>query len=99
MLPAPMNPICMRSEYGGSAGAILTRRERPSGLVEEALFDELGLLLGRDLNVARGQHEDLVRDPLHAAVEGVRQAAGEVDQPLGEVVVGVLEVQDDRDAL
>ena len=57
-----------------------------SGLVEEALLDELRALLRRDLDVARREHEDLVGDPLHAAVERVGQAAGEVDEALGEVV-------------
>ena len=57
---------------------------RPAGsaLVEKALFDQPRALLGGDLDVARGEHEDLVGDPLHAAVERVGKAAGEVDQAL-----------------
>ena len=58
---------------------------RGSGLVEEALLDQPRALLGRDLDVARREQEDLVGDPLHAAVERVGQAGGEVDQALGEV--------------
>ena len=57
------------------------------GLVEEAAaLEEPGALLGRDLDVARRQQEDLVGDPLHAAVERVREAAREVDQPLRELL-------------
>src|SRR6478672_3283555 len=68
-----------------------------SALVEEALLDELRAFLSRDLDVARREHEDLVGDPLHAAVEGVGEPAGEVDEALGEVGLDALEVQDDRD--
>src|SRR5437667_236428 len=57
--PRAMLPAPMRPSTTGSA------------LVEEALFDELRALLRRDLDVARREHEDLVGDPLHAAVEGV----------------------------
>ena len=65
-----------------------TRPSPASGLVEEALLDQLRAFLGRDLDVARREHEDLVGDPLHAAVERVREAAGEVDQALAELGVG-----------
>src|SRR4051812_10006065 len=58
-----------------------------SGLVEEALFDQRCALLRGDLDVARREHEHLVGDPLHAAVERVGQPAGEVDEALGEVGV------------
>src|SRR6476646_8069189 len=69
-------------------------------LIEEAAaFQELRALLGGDLDVARGEQEDLVGDALHPAVECVRQAAGEVDQALGELLVGALEVEDHRDAV
>ena len=58
-------------------------------LVEEAAaLEQPGALLGGDLDVARGQQEDLVGDALHAAVQGVGQPAGEVDQALGELLVG-----------
>src|SRR3954465_713234 len=81
MFPLPMSPST-----------------RPSlGLVEEALFDQPRALLRRDLDVARREHEPLVGDPLHAAVEGVGQPAGEVDEALGEVGVDALEVEDHRD--
>src|SRR5438874_7075516 len=70
------------------------------GLVEEAAaLEESRALLGGDLDIARSEEEDLVGDPLHAAVEGVRQAAGKVDQPLRELLIGALQVEDDRDRL
>src|ERR1700728_400144 len=68
-----------------------------SGLVEEALLDQPRALLGGDLDVARSQHEDLVGDALHAAIERVCEAAGEVDQALGEIGLGALEVEDHGD--
>src|SRR5256885_10193709 len=52
MLPDPMKPTCM--------GPVSLR------LVEEALLDQAGALLCRDLDVARGGQEDLVADPLHS---------------------------------
>src|SRR5215204_1819939 len=70
---------------------------QPLGLVEEALFDETRPLFRGDLHVARREQEDLVRDALHAAVECVREPGREVDQPLREVRVRRLEVEDDRD--
>src|SRR5512133_875305 len=85
--PRAMLPAPMRPSTTGSA------------LVEEALFDELRAFLRRDLDVARREHEDLVGDPLHAAVEGVGEPAGEVDEALGEVGLDALEVQDDRDGV
>src|SRR5919206_2816486 len=67
-------------------------------LVEEAAaLEQARPLLGGDLDVSRGQQEDLVGDTLHPAVERVGEAAREVDQPLREVLVGALQVQDDRD--
>src|SRR4051812_11479996 len=73
---------------------------RLSGLVEEAAaLQQCGALLRRDLDVARGEQEDLVGDTLHAAVEGVGEAAREVDQPLRELGVRALQVEDHRDAL
>src|ERR1044071_7095335 len=57
-------------------------------LVEEAAaLEHAGALLRRDLDVPGRQEEDLVRDPLHPAVEGVREAAPEVDQPLRKLGV------------
>src|SRR5437870_13321273 len=70
------------------------------GLVEEAAaLEEPRALLGRHLDVSRREQKDLVGDALHAAVEGIREAAGEVDQALGEILVGALQVEDDRDRL
>ena len=68
-----------------------------SGLVEEALLDQPRALLRRHLDVARGEEEDLVGDLLHAAVERVGEAGGEVDEALGEVAVDALQVHDHRD--
>src|SRR6266536_3806011 len=69
-------------------------------LVEEAAaLEQLRALLGGDLDVARRQQEDLVGDALHAAVEGVREPAREVDQALRELGVGALQVEDHRDLL
>src|SRR6476619_8592295 len=68
-------------------------------LVEEAPLEHPRPVLGRELDVGRRQEEDLVGDPLHPAVERVREPAGEVDQPLGELRVGGLEVQDHGDAV
>src|SRR3954447_16786613 len=84
MLPLPISPSMRRGSLR---------------LVEEALFDQPRALLRRDLDVARREHEHLVGDPLHAAVEGVGQPAGEVDEALGEVGVGALQVEDDRDVV
>ena len=69
-----------------------------SGLVEEAAAIEgAGALLGRHLDVARREQEDLVGDALHAPVERVGQPAREVDQALRQLRVGALEVEDHRD--
>ena len=70
---------------------------RLSELIEEALLNEARLLLGRDLDVARREQEDLVAHALHAAVERVREAAAEVDEALGELGVGALQIDDDGD--
>src|SRR4051795_531673 len=90
-----------RPQPRASPRAMLPAPMRPSrtasALVEEALFDELRALLRRDLDVARREHEDLVGDPLHAAVQGVGQAAREVDEPLAQVVLDALEVEHHRD--
>src|SRR4051794_32385235 len=91
MLPAPISPICMAPKDRDGPPV---RRLR---LVEEALLDEAGPLLHRHLDVARGEQEHLVGDPLHAAVHGIREPGGEVDKPLREVRVRALKVQDHRD--
>src|ERR1700712_3904251 len=56
----------------------------PSGLVEELALEVARAILGRQLDIAGREQEDLVRDPLHATVERVGEARGEVDQPLAE---------------
>src|SRR5438132_7399969 len=69
-------------------------------LVEEsAALEHPRPLLGGHLDVPRREQEDLVGDALHAAVQRVGEAAREVDQPLRELGVGALEVEDDRDRL
>src|SRR6476659_7229860 len=90
MFPAPANPTFIAGKRS---------RQGVSGLVEEALLDQASLLLGRYLHVARRQQEGLVGDLLHAALERVRETGGEVDQPLGELGVGRLQVQDHRNGL
>src|SRR5215208_2675826 len=69
---------------------------RRLGLVEKAALEEAGLLLGGDLDVLGCQQEDPLGDPLHAATEGVGHARGEVDQPLRELAVGRLKIDDHR---
>src|SRR3954447_451425 len=68
-------------------------------LVEEAPLEHPRPVFGGQLDVARSEQEDLVGDALHAAVERVREAAREVDQPLRQLAVRRLEVEDDRDAV
>src|SRR5919201_1840027 len=83
-----------------SMGVPSRRPARFLRLVEEAAaLEQLCPLLGGDLDVSRREEEDLVRDALHPAVQRVGQAAGEVDQPLRELGVRVLEVEDHRDRL
>ena len=84
-VPAPMKPTCM------AAG-----RESQDWLKKPFSISARALLRG-DLDVARREQEHLVGDPLHAAVERVGEAGGEVDQALGEVGVGALQVDDHRD--
>src|SRR5439155_26087120 len=83
------------------------RRRGPTGetwfppcllrLVEEAALEQPRALLRGDFHVSGRQQEDLVRHPLHAAVERVGEPAREVDQPLRELLVGALEIEDHRD--
>src|SRR5687767_4224237 len=99
MFPAPMRPSFIAPEaYPARLNVMAAHRAPPgacptSRLVEEALFDQAGALLRRHLDVARREQEHLVGDPLHPAVERVRQAGGEVDQPLGELGVRALEIE------
>src|ERR671934_2602291 len=80
--------MAIRREFGS------TGRTPGLGLVEEAALDQAGPLFRRDLDVTRREEEDLVGDALHATVEGVGEAAGEVDQALGKLGIGALEIQD-----
>src|SRR6266508_3190699 len=69
-------------------------------LVEEAAaFQETRALLCGNFDVAGRQEKHLVGNTLHPAVKRVRQAAGEVDQALREVLVGALEIEDDGNRL
>src|SRR5919199_98155 len=95
MFPLPTRPITAGS-VEDAPGAPPRDRSR---LVEEALLDQPRPLLRRDLDVARRQHEDLVGDPLHAAVERVGETRREVDEALGEVGLRALQVEDHRDAV
>src|SRR5215203_6512890 len=88
MFPAPISPTLIGAEAYGRAAL---------GLVEKALLDQTGPLFRRDLDVPGREEEDLVGDPLHAAVERVREAGREVDEPLREIRVAALEVEDDGD--
>src|SRR5919204_6778545 len=86
--PAWMTP--MRPSSGRTRGFLR--------LVEEAAaLEHPRALLGRDLDVLRRQQEDLVGHALHASVERVREPAREVDQPLRELRVRALQVEDHRD--
>src|SRR3990167_5520912 len=65
-------------------------------LVEEAAsLEHLRPLVSRELDVRGCEQKDLVGHALHAAVQGVREAACEVDQPLRQLLVSALEVEDD----
>src|SRR6266540_97665 len=81
------------AEFGPQRGLPL----KGLSLVEEAAaLEESRALLGGDLDVSRREQEDLVGDALHSAAKRVGEPAREVDQPLGELSVGALEVEDDR---
>src|SRR5829696_640833 len=97
MFPAPMSPSCTKFRLDRASGARPTSARPALALVEEALLDQTGTLLGRDVDVARGEQEHLVGDALHAPVERVGEAGGEIDEALREVGIGALQVEDDRD--
>src|SRR6187549_427032 len=64
-----------------------TPKGQTLGRVEEAAaLEQACALFRRHFDVAWRQQEDLVGDALHAAVQGVREPAGEVDQALGELL-------------
>src|SRR5712692_7944333 len=70
------------------------------GLVKEpSAFEPAGALLCAHFHVSRRQQEHLVGDALHAAVERVRETARKVDQPLRQIRVGALQVEDDWNRL
>src|SRR5262249_4875250 len=79
ILPAPMLPTrIVRTVTGGKGRGGGFDARGTLALIKEALLDEPGPLFGRNLDVVRGQQEHLVGDPLHAAVERVRQPTREV---------------------
>src|SRR5581483_1656989 len=89
----------MNSATSPTASSTMAPRSRPSPvllrLVEEAAaLEQLSPLLGGDLHISRREEEYLVGDALHAAVQGVGEPAREVDQPLRQLGVGALQVED-----
>src|SRR4051794_9750699 len=79
--------VSMRGGYATRTGVRSARahaRRGRSGLVEEARVEVARLILGGQLDVLGREQEDLVGDALHAALERVREAGGEVDQALRE---------------
>src|SRR5207344_2603227 len=79
---------------GNSALADFRSAQNLGLVVEAASLDRASAFLGGELDVARRQEEDLVGDALHAPVERIREPAREVDEPLRELGVGALQVQD-----
>src|SRR5438270_2889191 len=71
-----------------------TTPERATLRAVEAPLLETALLLGRDLDIGGRQQEDLIGNPLHLAPQAIGEAAGEVDQPAGQVAVDRLQVDD-----
>ena len=81
---------CSKQMRDGSRD-IVPHRGSSSRLVEEpALVQHARPFLGRDLDVARGEQEDLVGDALHAPVQRIRETACEIDQPLLESSLSAL---------
>src|SRR5436190_6732369 len=93
IFPAPISPTITGCAVAARDPASRTR----SALVEEALLEQPGPLFRGDLDVPRSEQKHLVGDSLHASIERVGEPARKVDEPLGEVGVGALEVEDHRD--
>src|SRR5437763_11744915 len=87
--------VAIRSEFG----SFVRTPGQASGLIEEAALDQPLALFRGDLHVPRREEEHLVGNALHPAVEGVSEAAREVDQPLRQLVVDSLQVEDHRDRI
>src|SRR5436309_6288097 len=85
--------VAIKSEFGPSGAS------PRSGLIEEAALDQPLALFRGDLHVSRREQEHLVGDALHPAVEGVGEAAREVDQPFRQLLVDPLQVEDHRDRI
>src|SRR3972149_2838511 len=91
------SPTARASPMAATSGRAREFLPSRSGLVEEvASLAHLRPLRGGKLDVRRREQEDLVGHTLHATVQGVREAAREVDQPLRQLLIGALEVEDDR---
>src|SRR5215470_16052539 len=87
-----------------ASSSTMAPRSRPPPLllrlVEEApALEQLCSLFGGDFDVPGCQEKNLVGDALHAAVERVRQPAGEVDETLRQLGVGALQIGDDGHSL
>src|SRR6266404_1143170 len=98
----------MKTSTNSSTCVTVSRTTRPRSargdgflrLVEEpAPLEQLSALLGAHFHVSRGKEKDLVGDTLHAAVQRIGETAREVDQSLGELPVGALQVEDHGDPL
>src|SRR3954467_11275875 len=63
-------------------------------LIEECAFGKPFALFGRNLDVARRQEEDPVRDSLYLTIQSVSQTCAEVHHPAAELPIGLLKVQD-----
>src|SRR5262249_24800880 len=89
-----IEPPCVRPSHAPSTPhrRVVIQAE-VLGLVEEAALEHPGAILGRQLDVARSEEEDLVGNPLHPALERIREPAREVDQTLRQLRVGRLEVE------
>src|SRR6476469_8464981 len=96
MLPAPISPRMGSDSPMVRRSVPCPRPPRASGLVEEAALHQHRLVLGGDGHAGGRQQEHAVSDALHRAVKRVGQAAGEIDQPLGQIRLGGLQVDDHR---
>src|SRR5690606_30024103 len=70
-----------------------------SALVEEAPLGDARLVLCAHLDVGRGEEEDPVRDPVHAATQAEGEPCGEVHQALRVRLVELGQVDDDGAAV
>src|SRR5437764_12248904 len=71
--------VAIRSEFG----SFVRTPGQASGLIEEAALDQPLALFRGVLHVQRRAEQHLLGHALHPSVEGVSEAAREVDQPPG----------------